>query len=209
MPSSLSHAMVAVTLGSLVAPRNLLRPFLIIGATCAVVPDIDAIGRPFYGAAGDVQALGGHRGFTHSITFAALLGVVASSVTVIDRGWTGQRVRFGVFVAIATALHGVLDLFTSIGAITSPVQFLSPFSTQGYAISRHPITGPFSELFLCLLPLIGVTCAIWYARGIPWPRWRSKAIIGLGLDRVAVPPNKPLQPTRPSGSILSARSGPS
>ena len=112
MPSSLSHAMVAVTLGSLVAPRKLLRPFLIIGATCAVLPDIDAIGRPSYGVAGDLQSLGGHRGFTHSITFATMLGVVVSSVTAIDRRWTGQRVRLGIFIAVVTALHGVLDLVT-------------------------------------------------------------------------------------------------
>ena len=46
MPSSLSHAMVAVAAGSVIAPRRLLRPFLIIGAVCAVLPDIDAIGRP-------------------------------------------------------------------------------------------------------------------------------------------------------------------
>ena len=181
MPSSLSHAMVAVTVGSLVAPRELIRPFLIIGATCAVLPDIDAIGRPFYGVTGDLQTLGGHRGFTHSITFAALLGIVVSSVTAIDRRWRGQRIRLAVFIAIATALHGVLDLFTSIGASTSPVQFFSPFSTHGYALSRHPINGPFSELFLCLLPLIGVTRATWYVRGIPWPRRRSQPIVSLGL----------------------------
>ena len=191
MPSSLSHAMVAVTLGSLVAPRKLLRPFLIIGATCAVLPDIDAIGRPFYGGAGDLQTLGGHRGFTHSITFAALLGVVVSSVTAIDRRWTGQRVRFAVFIAVATALHGVLDLFTSIGATTSPVQFLSPFSNRGYAITGHPINGPFSELFLCLLPLIGVTRATWYVRGIPWPRWRTEEeIVSLGLHSTRSGPDR-------------------
>ena len=183
MPSSLSHAMVAVTVGSLVAPRRFLRPFLIIGATCAVFPDIDAIGRPFYGVAGDLQTLGGHRGLTHSITFAAMLGVAVSSATVVDPKWRGQRLRFGLFVAVATALHGVLDLFTSIGAITSPVQFMSPFSSRGFALSRHPINGLFSELFLCLLPLIGATRAIWYVRGIPWPRRRSAEIVSLGLSK--------------------------
>lgn len=183
MPSSLSHAMVAVTVGSLVAPRELLRPFLIIGATCAVLPDIDAIGRPFYGVAGDLQTVGGHRGFTHSITFAALLGVVVSSVTLVDPRSRGQRLRLGLFVAVVTALHGVLDLFTSIGALTSPVQFLSPFSSRGFAMSRHPINGPFSELFLCLVPLVGLTRAIWHVRGIPWPRRRPEVIVTLGLGK--------------------------
>ena len=119
--------MVAVTAGSLVAPRELLRPFLIIGATCAVLPDIDAIGRPLYGVAGDLQTLGGHRGFTHSMTFAALLGVVVSSVTVVDPRWRGQRLRLGLFVAAVTALHGVLDLFRRIGASPHPSSSLALF----------------------------------------------------------------------------------
>ena len=112
--------MVAVTAGSVLAPRPLLRPFLIIGAGCAVLPDIDAIGRLFYGASGDVQALGSHRAFTHSLTFATLLGVVVSLMALIDPRWRGHRVRVGLFVAIATGLHGVLDVFTSIGAAQRP-----------------------------------------------------------------------------------------
>ena len=82
---------------------------------------------PFYGAAGDLQALGGHRAFTHSITFAVLLGFGASLMTLVDGRWAGYRSRLAVFVAVVTALHGVLDIFTSIGATTSPVQFFSPF----------------------------------------------------------------------------------
>ena len=54
---------------------------------CAVIPDIDAIGRPFYGAAGDLEWLGGHRGFTHSLTFAALLGLLAPLATIGRARW--------------------------------------------------------------------------------------------------------------------------
>lgn len=207
MPSSLSHAMVAVTAGSVVAPRQLLRPFLIIGAACAVLPDIDAIGRPFYGASGDVQALGGHRAFTHSMTFAALLGFVVPLATLIDPKWKGHRVRVGLFVAIATGFHGVLDVFTSIGATTSPVQFFSPFSVRGYAISQHPINGPFSELFLCLLPLLGITRVVWHVRRIPWPRWRSEGTVTLGLAGIAVPPSRPLQPTSGASTTCKIEKG--
>lgn len=174
--------MVAVAAGSVVAPRGLLRPFLIVGAACAVLPDVDAIGRTFYGAAGDVQALGGHRGLTHSITFAVLLGLVVSSVTLVDRRFRGYRARLALFIAATTALHGVLDAFTSIGALTSPVQFFSPFSTRGYTAPIHPIRGPFSELLLCLLPLVGITRAVWYVRGTPWPTWSERPVT-LGLDR--------------------------
>lgn len=191
MPSSVSHAMVAVALGSMIAPRRLFRPFLVFGAAAAVLPDIDAIGRPFYGAAGDIEALGGHRGFTHSVVFAAVMGFVAFSAALLNDGWRGYRVRFGLFVAAATCLHGVLDLFTSIGATTSPVQFWSPFSTRVYVLSEHPINGPFSELFLCFLPLLAVTRTVWHVRGIPWTRWRSESTVTLGLQNAAAPPDVP------------------
>jgi inner membrane protein len=170
MPSSLSHAMIAVAGGSAVAPRLLLRPFLIAGAICAVLPDLDAIGRPFVGLRGDLEFLGGHRGFTHSLFFAALLGTAAACATLVSSRWRGYRVRFGIFIALCTASHGVLDTITSVGALRDGVQFLSPFSTHRYTISRHLVHGPFSELFYLFLPLVVLTRIVWHARGIPWPR---------------------------------------
>jgi hypothetical protein len=115
-------------------------------------------------------------------------------MTLVDGRWGGYRSRLALFVAVVTALHGVLDMFTSIGATTSPVQFFSPFSTRGYGISRHPINGPFSELFLCLIPLVGFTRALWYVRGIPWPRLESQRAVSLELDRTTMPSNAPKQP---------------
>lgn len=165
--------MAAVAVGAALAPRALVRPFLLTGAVCAVIPDLDGIGRWLYGAAGDFELLGGHRGFTHSLTFAALCGAALSACTFLNRRGKGLRVRFAVFIALAVASHGALDTLTSIGATTSPVQFFSPFSTRGYASPWQPIHGPFSELFLLLLPLILVTRTICHLRGIPWPRRRE------------------------------------
>jgi inner membrane protein len=180
MPSSVAHAMIAVAVGSAVAPRPLFRRFLIVGAACAVLPDIDAIGR-LYGSGGDITALGGHRGFTHSLVFAALLGSIAAFGTVSSERWRGHRVRFAAFVALVTASHGILDTLTSIGAETSPVQFLSPFSKRGYTASWHPIEGPFSELFLCLVPLVVFTRTVCHLRGIPWPRRKTEPPSQLAL----------------------------
>lgn len=181
VPSSLSHGMAAVAIGSVMVPRALVRPFLLTGAVCAVLPDLDGIGRWWYGAAGDVELLGGHRGFTHSLTYAALCGVLAAIAMLPSARWNGLRLRFGVFIALATASHGVLDALTSIGAKASPVQFFSPFSTEGYTSAWQPIHGPFSELFLLLLPLIALTRIICRGRGIPWPRWRAPGPLTLGL----------------------------
>ena len=183
MPSSLAHAMVAVAVGSAAAPRSLLRPFLIIGAMCAVLPDIDAIGRPFNAVSGDLEFLGGHRAFTHSIAFAVLLGGLVSAVTLVSARWRRHRMRLAIFIAVVTACHGALDVYTSIGARTTPVQFFSPFSSRGYTASWHPINGPFSELFLILIPLIAVTRIAWYLRAIPWPRARREPPVVLDLSQ--------------------------
>jgi inner membrane protein len=159
----------------------MVRPFLLTGAVCAVIPDLDAIGRWWYGAAGDLEVLGGHRGFTHSLTYAALCGVAVSAATAVDDRWRGVRLRFAVFIALATASHGALDTLTSIGARTSPVQFFSPFSTRGYTSPWQPIHGPFSELLFLLLPLILATRGICHLRGIPWPRRDEIRPATLGL----------------------------
>ena len=171
--------MVAVAAGSAVSPRPRLRSFLIIGAACAVLPDIDAFGRLYGG--GDIAWVGGHRGFTHSLTGALSLALVVALATLPWTRWRGYRLRLGVFIFVATALHGVLDTFTSIGATSSPVQFFNPFSSRGYTAPWHPINGELSELFLCLLPLIVLTRLIWMWRGIPWPR-RDAATIRLPLS---------------------------
>lgn len=180
MPSSLSHAMVAVAGAWAVAPRPLFKSFLIIGAICAVLPDIDFIGS-VYGDHDGHEILGGHRGFTHSLAAAALVGLIATCATFASSQWRGYRGRFGLFVALATASHGVLDTLTTIGATTFPVQFFSPFSSRGYTSWWRPINGPFSELFFCLIPLILVTRFIWYRRNIPWPRRVSETPVTLGL----------------------------
>ena len=183
MPSSVSHALVAVALGSAMAPRPLLRPFLVTGAAIAVLIDVDAAGRLLNDGPGDLEWLGGHRGFTHSLTGAALFGSVAALATLGRARFGGSRVRFGLLVATAAAAHGALDAWTSIGALTSPVQFFSPFSSRGYTAPWHPIDGPFSELLLCVLPLLALTRLIFHYRGIPWPRWRDTQVIELQVGR--------------------------
>ena len=161
-------------------PRRLLRSFLIVGGICTVRPDIDAVGRPFSGGRGDLGFLGGHRGFTHSLTYAVLIGLIAMLATVAIPSWKEFRVRFDRFVGLSTAAHGALDALSSVGATTSPVQFFSPFSTR-YTAPWHPIHGPFSELFLCLLALLLVTRLASYRRGIPWPWRQREEPVRLGL----------------------------
>lgn len=147
------------------------------------MPDVDAIGRLLNDGPGDIAWLGGHRGFTHSIAGAVLTGILSALATLRSAAWRGSRLRFALFITLGTAAHGGLDAWTSIGAETSPVQFFSPFSTRGYTLPWQPIEGPFSELFLCIVPLLVVTRVICQYRGIAWPHWRDTGVIELEVGR--------------------------
>jgi inner membrane protein len=97
------------------------------------VPDIDAIGFHFGVAYGSFW---GHRGFTHSLLFAALF---ASAVTLAPSR-TSQpqlsKARLWTYFFIAIASHGPLDAMTNGGL---GVAFFSPFDTSRYFFPWRPI----------------------------------------------------------------------
>jgi inner membrane protein len=105
----------------------------VAAVVCSVLPDLDVIGFRFGIHYGDFW---GHRGFTHSLLFAALLsGTVA--VGVFRRRASGIR-RFPLFayLFLATASHGVLDAMTNGGL---GVAFFSPFDNRRYFLPWRPI----------------------------------------------------------------------
>ena len=81
MASFFGHVAVALTSHSVTvarrAPRQLRRALLAIAA--ATIPDLDALGH-WAGVPYDSQW--GHRGFTHSLLFAAVLGILYAGVMV-------------------------------------------------------------------------------------------------------------------------------
>lgn len=76
----------------------------------------------------------GHRGFTHSLFFAALLAGFVTIAFAGRRQISGSRLFFYLF--LATASHGVLDAMTNGGL---GVAFFSPFSNARYFFPFHPI----------------------------------------------------------------------
>lgn len=109
MPTILTHAAVplvlAVGLGASRVPPRLLAA----GIVAAMLPDLDVVafrlGIPY---ASDF----GHRGFSHSITFAVVMGLIVALAH--RRLHTSFAGAFGV-IAIAMASHGLLDAFTNGG----------------------------------------------------------------------------------------------
>jgi inner membrane protein len=144
------------------------------------------------GAAADLDLLfGGHRGATHGIGAAALVGLLVYLAT--------RRGRFAMAIGAAYASHALLDW---LGSDTSPpfgIMALWPFSREYYessahvfqAISRrywvdgfwtHNVQAVAREL-LILLPIVAIVAAV------RWHKWP------MGSSGSASPPNSP----RPSG----------
>src|SRR4051794_25124040 len=76
MPTIFSHAIVASAVGQWWRSRHLPANFWTWTVACSMLPDIDVIGFSFGIPYDDMF---GHRGFTHSLFFAAVVAAVAAS----------------------------------------------------------------------------------------------------------------------------------
>ena len=158
---------VGVGLGNRTIPRRLL----VAGMLGAMLPDLDVVGFRFgIEYASDF----GHRGFSHSLLFAALL---ASGGAAAWRyfGTSARNVFLFLFASIAS--HGILDCFTNGGR---GVALLWPFSSERFFapfqvievspigvsrfLSSRGLVVLMSEMIWVWLPCVAVAAAIWMAR---------------------------------------------
>ncbi len=133
MASVFSHAVAAVSLGSAFYRPGLSKRIWVAGAFCSALPDIDVIGFHFGVRYGDFW---GHRGFTHSLVFAAATAIVAGMAISKPRVRDIAGCSVVLYLFLATASHGVLDAMTNGG---QGVAFFSPFDNQRYFLPWRPI----------------------------------------------------------------------
>ena len=132
MPSVFSHAVAALGIGACFYRPEIPKRVWMVGAFCAVLPDLDVVGFSLGVRYGDFW---GHRGFTHSFLFAALLAGAAllgfrNGVPGLSSGW------LWAYLFLATASHGVLDAMTDGGL---GVAVFSPFDSRRYFLPWRPI----------------------------------------------------------------------
>jgi inner membrane protein len=133
MASSLTHAVVALSLGSTWAEKVRPLRFWILAVFCAELPDVDVIGL-WWGV--PYGHLLGHRGLTHSIAAAALIGWMIPFIAFREETWRGRRLWLsGVFFTV-TLSHGLLDAMTNGGL---GVAFFAPFDEQRYFFPIRPL----------------------------------------------------------------------
>lgn len=180
MPTIFSHGVAAAALLTAFPHRAVPRRLLTLGIVCAIAPDIDVIAVPFGARSGDLL---GHRGFTHSLLFAAML---ASAVLAgVARAWP-RMVHRGVvwfYLFLATASHGLLDALTDRSGLGVP--FFWPFDATRYFFPFTPVamsplgTHFFSERGLSVLlneiwwiwlPSLAFVVAVVLLRRVSTPR---------------------------------------
>ena len=133
MPSTISHAITALSIGTCFYRPQIPRRVWFVGALCAALPDADVVGFKFGIHYSDFW---GHRGFTHSLLSAAIVSSVATIVLLRDEKLGLRRLPLFMFLFLATASHGVLDAMTNGGL---GVAFFSPFNNGRYFFPWRPV----------------------------------------------------------------------
>jgi inner membrane protein len=171
MPTVLTHMAIPLAIGAGLGSRTIPRRLLVAGMLGAMLPDLDVVGFPLGIAyASDL----GHRGFSHSLLFAAVASLIAAAA------WryfhAGARTVFA-FLFLSIASHGILDCLTNGG---HGVALLWPFSSTRFFAPFQPIqVSPIglsrffssrgldvlmSEAMWVWLPCLMLAAGIWIAR---------------------------------------------
>ena len=134
MPTIFTHAAAAVALGKAYARVEQPARFWLLSALCAVLPDADVVSFAFRVSYGDVL---GHRGLSHSLAFAAALGVIVTLIFFRDDRFPSRHsLSLAAYFAAVTASHGLLDALTDGGL---GVAFFAPFDDGRYFFPWRPI----------------------------------------------------------------------
>lgn len=120
MASAFGHGILAYTIKKIGAPQAAVKVTL-LAMFCAIIPDADVIafrfGIPY-------EHMFGHRGFTHSIFFSVLFGLLIAIIF-----HRKNQLKFGFIYILATLSHAILDAMTTGGR---GVAFLAPFSEERF-----------------------------------------------------------------------------
>ncbi len=125
------HFAPAIALAVALGPSRVGWRLVLAGAACGVIPDLDFLsikmGFDRYGGTY------GHRGFTHSLSFAVLMGFVGVL-------WPGgdwrRRVGRGCFLALCAVSHPLMDGLLDVGICNA---WLWPLDGARHCLDRRPI----------------------------------------------------------------------
>ena len=132
MATVFSHAIAAGAFG-VVCGRMIPGRAIFYGAVSSMVPDLDVLG---FGLGIRYADPFGHRGFTHSLCFAAVWAALVTLVLFLKPTDRCRWPAIWLFLFLATASHGLLDALTDGGL---GVAFFAPFDNARYFLPWNPI----------------------------------------------------------------------
>ena len=109
MASVFGHVAASTALGQAFFRRQTAWKALLLAGFCAFCPDLDVLAFRF-----DIpyNSIWGHRGWTHSLAFALLLG---TTLAWLVYGREKQWWKMALWFVLATASHPLLDMLTTGG----------------------------------------------------------------------------------------------
>lgn len=151
MCSAITHAVLGLQVARIGTGERMPVRYWVAAAALGVLPDIDGVRRTF--APGWNEGMWGHRGVTHSLLAAAVVGGLMTLALFPRgqmpeqagaggvgraRGWSSPISRWQVWavLAAAMALHGLTDMLTNGG---SGVAVFAPVSLERERWAFHPV----------------------------------------------------------------------
>lgn len=125
------HFAPALALAVAAGSRTISWRLALLGAFCAVLPDIDIA--LYYLHLDAYAGTYGHRGFTHSLGFALLLGALAAVGT--GPGWRARGAA-ALFITLSAASHPLLDGLMDLGICNA---WFWPLDGARYCLPWRPI----------------------------------------------------------------------
>ncbi|MDR2851881.1 MAG: metal-dependent hydrolase [Burkholderiaceae bacterium] len=171
MPTIFTHLAVPVAATVALGSRRIPPGALAAGVLASIAPDFDGIAFHLGIAYGGMT---GHRGFTHTVLFALLFGLLGGWLA---PRWRMRRVAGYAWIMLCTLSHPLLDMMTNGGAgialfwpldsvhhflawrpiEVSPLSLKRLLSLRGVQVAR-------SELRNVWAPLMAAGLLVWAAR---------------------------------------------
>ena len=130
MPTIFTHVAIPVAAALALGSSRVPTSMLLAGMVAAIAPDFDGIAYQF---GWRPDGMWGHRGFTHTLLFAALLGLLGLWLA---KWWKVPRLAGFAWLALCCLSHPLLDMMTSGG---SGIALLWPLSSERFFSPWRPI----------------------------------------------------------------------
>jgi len=170
---SVTHITLGACIGELVLGKKLGKQALLWGAIAQSLPDIDTAGALFLSPE---KALLAHRGITHSLVFAVVVGLaLAFLVRRIHHKVYLPFIMLALFFCLQLMLHDLLDTCNAYGT-----GLLEPFSHQRFSVNLLYVADPLFTISLLVAFVVLVFKNISYRGRAKWA-FAAIALSGLYL----------------------------